>query len=81
MTAAGGFIRKDVSMKSLTEKANEVAKKFDEGQEIFRRSSVSILLARIQSLEIDAKKNKQRLLQAPYCEMCTAFHFKNEPCG
>ena len=55
-------------MKSLADKANEIAKKFDEGQEIFRRSSVSILLARIQSLEIDAKKRTQ--MGVKRCTVC-----------
>lgn len=47
-------------MKSLADKAKEVEAKFDEGQQIFRRPSVSILLARIQSLEIAAQQGVQR---------------------
>ena len=52
-------------MKTLADKAKEVEAKFDEGQQIFRRKSVEILLARIQSLEIVAEQSVQRTTDKP----------------
>lgn len=43
----------------LEENVREIEKKFDEGQQIFRRKSVEILLARIQQLEIAAQQSVQ----------------------
>ena len=62
-------------MKSLENKVNKIAVKFDEGQEIFRRSSVSILLARIQSLEIAAKQSeKLGIKRCTVCGLIGDFH-------
>lgn len=43
----------------LEENVREIEKKFDEGQQIFRRKSVEILFARIQQLEIAAQQSVQ----------------------
>jgi len=55
-------------VKTLADKAKEIEAKFDEGQEIFHRKSVEILLARIQSLEIAAQhQNAGNGANCPAC--------------
>lgn len=47
----------------LEDKVKEIEKRFDEGRAIFSRSSIEILLAYIQQLEVEARRLRLQKLK------------------
>ena len=62
-------------MRTLADKVKEVEANFDKGQQIFRRKSVEVLLARIKSLEIAAQPTPVNMAELAFGKPCAdPFH-------